>query len=41
MALFATCPGGAQGQTFSFGSEADAPGRVLAADGNYRRIGGA
>jgi hypothetical protein len=40
MAFFATYPGGAQEQTFS-GSEADAPGRALAAAGNYRRIGGA
>jgi hypothetical protein len=39
--FFATYPGGAQEQTFSFGSEADAPGRVLAVVGNYRRIGGA
>jgi hypothetical protein len=41
IALFATCPGGAQEQTFSFGSKADALGRGLAAAGNYRRIGGA
>jgi hypothetical protein len=39
--FFATYPGGAQEQTFSFGSEADGPGRALAVAGNYRRIGGA
>jgi hypothetical protein len=39
--FFATYPGGTQEQTFSAGSEGDAPGPALAAAGNYRRIGGA